>query len=301
MSLTLDRQLKDPVSGHGGHFPGLRRRHLTNVFVHGLLLAVMIATVAVLVWLLAYVAGQGLKYLGPEFLTQTPPGNPGQPGGGFVNGIIGSLIVTGIATALSVPVGAAAAVYLVEYGGRLARLARFLTDILVGVPTIVTGALVYAVWVVFFGFSGIAGGIALGLVMLPLVIRSTEEMLRLVPRDLRDASLALGVTKARTIVSVVLPTASSGIITGVMLAVARAMGETAPLLLTALGNDLFIELNPTKRMSTLSLQIFGNAITGFKAAQARAWAGALTLVVMVLLFTIAARLVARRSSVSRRR
>ncbi len=302
MSLApLDRQLKEPRSGVTGQFPGSRRRHVTDVFVHGVLLLVMIATVAVLVWVLAYVAGQGLKYLGPEFLTQTPPGNPSQPGGGFLNGIIGSVIVTGIATLLSVPFGVAAAIYLVEYGGRLARVTRFLTDILVGVPTIVTGALVYAAWVVFFGFSGIAGGIALGLVMLPLVIRSTEEMLRLVSGDLREASLALGVTKARTVMSVVLPTASSGIITGVMLAVARAMGETAPLLLTALGNDLFIELNPTKRMSTLSLQIFGNAISGFKAAQARAWAGALTLVVMVLLFTVAARLIARRSGISRGR
>jgi phosphate transport system permease protein len=301
MSLMLNQQLEGPLSSVTGQFPGARRRQLTNLFMHGLLLLVMIATVGLLVWVLAYVAGQGLKYLGPEFLTQTPPGNPSEPGGGFLNGIIGSVITTGIATVLSVPVGAAAAIYLVEYGGRLARVTRFLTDILVGVPTIVTGALVYAVWVVLFGFSGIAGGIALALVMLPLVIRSTDEMLRLVPRDLREASLALGVTKARTILVIVLPTASSGIITGVMLAFARAMGETAPLLLTALGNDLFIELNPTKRMSTLSLQIFGNAITGFKAAQARAWAGALTLVVLVLLFTVAARLIARRSSVSRRR
>ena len=182
--------------------------------MHAVLLLVMIATVAVLAWVLVYVAGQGLKYLGPEFLTQTPPGNPSQPGGGFLNGIIGSLIVTGIATLLSMPVGIAAAIYLVEYGGQLARVTRFLTDILVGVPTIVTGALVYAMWVVFFGFSGIAGGIALGLVMLPLVIRSTEEMLRLVPRELREASFALGATKAGTIMSVVLPTASSGIITG---------------------------------------------------------------------------------------
>jgi phosphate transport system permease protein len=126
-------------------------------------------------------------------------------------------------------------------------------------------------------------------------------MLRLVPHELREASLALGVTKARTTTSVVLPTASSGIITGIMLAVARAMGETAPLLLTVLGNDLFIELNPAHRMSTLSLQIFGNAITGFKAAQARAWAGALTLVALVLIFTVAARLIARRSAIGRAR
>ena len=302
MSLMLeDEPVKEPLSAATERFPGARRRQITNLVMHAVLLLVMIATVAVLVWVLFYVGEQGLKYLGPQFLSQTPPGDPSQPGGGFLNGIIGSVITTGIATVLSMPVGVAAAIYLVEYGGRLARVTRFLTDILVGVPTIVTGALVYAVWVVLFGFSGIAGGIALALVMLPLVIRSTDEMLRLVPRDLREASLALGVTKARTILAIVLPTASSGIITGVMLAFARAMGETAPLLLTALGNDLFIELNPTKRMSTLSLQIFGNAITGFKAAQARAWAGALTLVVMVLLFTVAARLIARRSSVSRGR
>jgi phosphate transport system permease protein len=300
MSLTIDKEPLKELPAITA-FPGERRRQITNLIMHAILLLVMIATVGVLVWVLTYVAGQGLKYLGPEFLTQTPPGNPSQPGGGFLNGIIGSLIVTGIGTLLAMPVGIAAAIYLVEYGGRLARVTRFLTDILVGVPTIVTGALVYAMWVVFFGFSGIAGGIALGLVMLPLVIRSTEEMLRLVPRDLREASVALGASKARTIMSIVIPTASSGIVTGVMLAFARAMGETAPLLLTALGNDLFIELNPTKRMSTLSLQIFGNAITGFKAAQARAWAGALTLVLMVLLFTVAARLIASRSSVSRRR
>ena len=149
MSMTIDEDPLEELSEVDG-FPGERRRQITNLFMHALLLLVMIATVAVLAWVLVYVAGQGLKYLGPEFLTQTPPGNPSQPGGGFVNGIIGSLIVTGIATLLSMPVGIAAAIYLVEYGGQLARVTRFLTDILVGVPTIVTGALVYAMWVVFF-------------------------------------------------------------------------------------------------------------------------------------------------------
>ncbi len=298
MSTTIE---SPPVPKPSSPAPAAGRRRFSNIAMHTLLALVMAATIAVLIWVLAYVAGQGLKYLGPEFLTQTPPGNPSQAGGGFLNGIIGSLITVAIATVISVPIGISAAIYLVEYGGRLARTARFLTDVLVGIPTIVTGAFVYAIWVVFFGFSGIAGGIALGLIMLPLVIRSTEEMLRLVPHELREASLALGVTKARTTMSVVLPTASSGIITGVMLAVARAMGETAPLLLTVLGNDLFIELNPAHRMSTLSLQIFGNAITGFKAAQARAWAGALTLVALVLIFTVVARLIARRSSIGRAR
>jgi phosphate transport system permease protein len=277
----------------------IRRRRAMDRAATLLLAVVMAATIGVLVWVLGYVALEGLKYLGPEFLTNTPPGNPSEAGGGFVNGIIGSLIVVGLATALSVPVGIAAAIAIVEYGGRFARLTGFLTDVLVGIPTIVTGAFVYALWVTRFGFSGYAGAIALALVMLPLVIRATAEMLRLVPRELREASLALGVTKARTILPVVLPSARSGIITGVMLALARAMGETAPLLLTALGNDLFIETNPGHRMSTLSLQIFSNAITGFQTAQARAWAGALTLIAIVLACTLAARLISRRSAIGK--
>lgn len=275
--------------------PRGRRRKLIDTAMTGLLGLTMAATIAILLWVLGYVGAQGLRYLGPEFLAHTPPGNPSQAGGGFLNGIIGSLIVVGIATVIAVPLGVATAIHLVEYGGRLAAYASFLTDVMTGLPTIVTGAFVYALWVVAFGFSGLAGGIALALVMLPLVTRAAAEMLRLVPTALREASLALGVSRARTIVSVVLPTAMSGIITGVMLAVARAMGETAPLLLTALGNDLFLELNPTQRMSTLSLQIFGNAITGFRAAQARAWAGALTLIALVLIFTITARLIGRRN------
>lgn len=277
----------------------LPRRRAVDRATTVLLALVMAGTVAVLIWVLAYVALQGLKFLGPEFLTQTPPGNPGAAGGGFVNGIIGSLIIVGLATVIAVPVGIAAAIAIVEYGGRFARLTSFLTDVLVGVPTIVTGAFIYALWVTRFGFSGIAGSIALALVMMPLVIRATTEMLRLVSRDLREASLALGVTKARTIVSVVLPSARSGIITGVMLALARAMGETAPLLLTTLGNDLFTETNPNHRMSTLSLQIFSSAITGFRTAQARAWAGALTLIAIVLICTIIARLVSRRGATGR--
>jgi phosphate transport system permease protein len=264
----------------------------------GILVAVVALAIAVLVWVLGYVAAQGLKFLGPKFLTETPPGDPSAGGGGFANGIVGSLIIVGLATAISVPVGIAAAVYLNEYGGKLAHITRFLTDVLVGIPTIVTGAFVYALWVTHFGFSGLAGAIALAMIMLPLIIRTAEEMLRLVPHELREASLALGVTRARTIFSIVLPTATGGIITGCMLAIARAMGETAPLLLTALGNDLFMETHPTERMSTLSLQVFNNAITGFKSAQGRAWAGALTMVLIVLIFTAIARFAGRRSTVS---
>ena len=262
-----------------------------------LLTLMMIAIGALLVWVLAYVAVQGLQALNWGFITDTPPGNPSDSGGGFANGIVGSLIIVGIATLVAVPFGIGCAIYLNQYAtGRLAHVLRLVTDVMLGIPTIVTGAFVYALWVVEFGFSGYAGAIALAFVMVPLIVRATEEMLRLVPRDIREASLALGVTKSRTISSVLVPTARAGIITGVMLAVARAMGETAPLLLTTLGNDIFMETDPGKRMSTLSLQIFGSATGGFPSAQARAWAGALVLITIVLLLTILARLVSRSST-----
>jgi phosphate transport system permease protein len=288
----------DPRESFASQRSRISRRRRTNLLMTVVLAAVVGLAIAILLWVLGYVAAQGLKYLGPQFLTQTPPGNPSDGGGGFVNGIIGSLIVVGIAAGIAIPVGIGGAIYLNEFGGLMAKVARFLTDVLVGIPTIVTGAFVYAIWVIHFGFSGLAGSVALTLVMLPLIVRTTEEMLRLVPNELREAGLALGLSKSRTTMSIVLPTAVSGIITGCMLAIARAMGETAPLLLTALGNDLFIETNPTHRMSTLSLQVFGNAITGFRAAQGRAWAGALTLVILVLLFTAIARIAGQRSKVS---
>jgi phosphate transport system permease protein len=265
-----------------------------------LLTALMAGIGALLVWILVYVALKGINALNWGFLTDTPPGNPSDAGGGFVNGIIGSFEIVGMAALLSVPLGIGCAIYLNQYAaGRIAAVLRLVTDVMLGIPTIVTGAFVYALWVVEFGFSGFAGAFALALVMVPLIVRATEEMLRLVPRDIGEASLALGVTQSRTIMSVLLPTARAGIITGVMLAIARAMGETAPLLLTTLGNDLFVETNPGQRMSTLSLQIFGSATGGFPEAQQRAWAGALVLIAIVLLLTIIARLVARRSAVSR--
>lgn len=265
-----------------------------------LLGALMAGIGGLLLWILAYVGLKGVRAIDLDFLTDTPPGNPSDAGGGFYNGIIGSLEIVGIATLLALPLGIGCAIYLNQYAnGRVATVLRLVTDVMLGIPTIVTGAFVYAIWVVEFGFSGFAGALSLGLVMVPLITRATEEMLRLVPREIREASLALGVTQSRTIVSVLLPTARAGIITGAMLAIARAMGETAPLLLTTLGNDLFVETNPGHRMSTLSLQIFNGATGGFPTAQARAWAGALTLFAIVLLLTIIARLVARRSAVSR--
>lgn len=277
----------------------VKRRRRGRVATAALALT-MAGVLAVLAWVLLYVAVQGFSALTPGFFVSNPPGNPGSSGGGFANGILGSLIVVGLAALISIPIGILASIYLSEYGrGRWSKTVSFFTDVLIGIPTIVTGAFVYSIWVIRFGFSGFAGSLALAIVMLPLIVRTTTQMLSLVPDELREASLALGASKRKTVVRVVLPAALSGIITGLMLAIARAMGETAPLLLTALGNDLFTEANPGKRMSTLSLQIFNNAITGFKAGQARAWAGALTLVAIVLILTVVARFFARRSRVAR--
>jgi len=279
--------------------PALRRRRTKNALLVALLIASVLVALGVLAWVIVYVAIQGFGAISPGFLTQNPPGNPAAAGGGFANGIIGSLIVVGIAAGIAIPLGIGAAVYLVEYGrGRLSATIRFFNDVLIGIPTIVIGAFVYAIWVTHFGFSGFAGSLALAIVMLPLVTRTTEEMLRLVPNELREGSFALGATRSQTVLRISLPTALPGIITGAMLAVARAMGETAPLLLTALGNDLFTQLNPAKRMSTLSLQIFGNAVTGFREAQSRAWAGALTLIAIVLILTAIARFFGRRVRVA---
>jgi phosphate transport system permease protein len=276
-----------------------KRRRRSTVATAALAL-MMAGVIAVLAWVLLYVAVQGFSALTPGFFVSNPPGNPGASGGGFANGILGSLIIVGLAALISVPIGILAAIYLAEYGrGRWSNTVSFFTDVLIGIPTIVTGAFVYSIWVIRYGFSGFAGSLALAIVMLPLIVRTTTQMLKLVPDELREASLALGASTRKTVVRIVLPAALPGIITGLMLAIARAMGETAPLLLTALGNDLFTELNPGKRMSTLSLQIFNNAITGFKAGQARAWAGALTLVAIVLILTVVARFFARRSRVAR--
>jgi phosphate transport system permease protein len=256
----------------------------------GAMYGALLLTVVPLVWILAYVALQGLHSIGPAFFTQTPPGSPAASGGGFYNGVVGTFEIVGLAFAAAAPIGIGAAVYLSEYGrGRLGYVIRFVAEVLTGVPTIVTGAFVYAFWVIRFGFSGLAGSIALAIVMLPLIVRSSEEALRLVPVTLREASFAMGASERRTVVSVLIPAAAPGILTGMLIAVARAAGETAPLLLTALGNDLFAEYNPTHRMSTLSMQIFNNAVSGFREGQARAWAGALTLISIVLVLSIGAR------------
>lgn len=275
------------------------RRHAKDRLATTLIYSSFLLAAAPLVAILGTVVVKGLKVFNGSFLQHSMRNiNTNKPGGGIYHAMIGTLEQVGIAAVIGIPIGILVAIYLVEYGQRrrLARSISFFIDVMTGVPSIVAGLFVYTAFVLTLGFdrSGFAASLALTILMIPIMVRSTEEMLRLVPNELREGSLALGATRSQTVMRVCIPTALPGIITGAMLAVARAMGETAPLLLTALGNDLFTEYNPAKRMSTLSLQIFDNAVTGFQEGQARAWAGALTLIVIVLIFTFAARFFGRR-------
>jgi phosphate transport system permease protein len=271
------------------------KNRLAITALYGMLVVALIPLVAVL----AYTISKGAKTLSLGFLTHSMKGvGPLDADGGAYHAIIGTLEQVLIAGLISVPLGLAVATYLVEYGrGRLAALVRFVVDVMTGIPSIVAGLFVFAFWVLGLhrGFSGLAAGMALAVLMLPTVVRASEEMLKLVPADLREASWALGVPRWRTIVSVVLPTASAGLTTAVMLAVARVTGETAPLLLTAFGFDA-IKTNPTKGpQSALPLYVFSQAQSAFDVAVNRAWAGALTLILVVLLLTTAARLLTRRN------
>ncbi|HEX2047197.1 MAG TPA: phosphate ABC transporter permease PstA [Acidimicrobiales bacterium] len=248
---------------------------------------------------LVYTAVRGVKALDWYFLTHSMNGvGPRDDAGGAYHSIVGTLEQVLLATLMAVPSGLLVAVYLAEYGrGRLATLVRAVVDVMVGIPSIVAGLFIYAFWVLGLdrGFSGFAAAMALAILMLPIVVRSAEEMIKLVPAALREAAYALGIPRWRAILRVVLPTASAGITTGVMLAVARVTGETAPLLLTAFGFDS-IQNDPfSGPQSSLPLFVFGQASSAFSNAVDRAWAGALTLIVVVLLLTVAARLVTRRN------
>lgn len=283
--------------------PRQRRRQLTDRLVRAALAGSVALALIPLVAVLAYTLKEGLGALRPSFLTHSMKGvGPLDSGGGAYHSIIGTLEQVGIAIALSVPLGLLAAVYTVEYGrGRLASAVKFFVDVMTGIPSIVAGLFVFAFWVIALGqgFSGLAAGLALAVLMLPVVIRSAEEMLKLVPVDLREASYALGVPRWRTIVSVVLPTASSGITTGVLLAVARVTGETAPLLLTAFGFDAIKASPVSGPQSGLPLYVFAQASSAFDVAVRRAWAGALTLIVVVLILTVVARVLTRRGQLVR--
>jgi phosphate transport system permease protein len=274
-------------------------RAATNRVAITFLYSTLALALVPLVAVLAYTVNRGAKTISLGFLTHSMKGvGPLDAGGGAYHAIIGTLEQVTIACLISIPFGLATAIYLVEYGrGRFASLVRFVVDVMTGIPSIVAGLFVFAFWVLGLhqGFSGLAAGMALAVLMLPIVVRASEEMLKLVPPDLREASWALGVPRWRTIVSIVLPTASAGLTTAVMLAVARVTGETAPLLLTAFGFDA-IKTNPTQGpQSALPLYVFSQAGSAFDVAVNRAWAGALTLILVVLLLTTAARLLTRRN------
>ncbi len=243
--------------------------------------------------ILAYVIERGVTSISWSFLTEMPK-PVGESGGGMANAIVGSLFVIAIAAAFAVPIGVCTGIYLAEFRDRLASAIRFAADVLNGVPSIVIGIFAYAVVVLpLRHFSALAGAFALGVMMIPIVVRTTEELLRLVPETLREGALALGATRARATFSVVVPAALPGIITGVLVAIARIAGETAPLLFTAF-NNRFFTADPRQPISTLTVQIFTYAISPYDEWHRQAWAGALVLIAMILVFSIAARLATRR-------
>lgn len=253
---------------------------------------------------LGYTVIRGLKGFNYSFLTHSMARvGPLDAGGGAYHAILGTVEQVAIASLVAVPLGLLVAVYVTEYGrGPLANAIRFFIDVMTGIPSIVAGLFIFAFWVLALrqGFSGFAAAMSLALLMLPVVVRSAEEMIRLVPDGLREAAYAMGVPKWRVIVSIVLPTARTGITTGILLAIARVTGETAPLLLTAFGND-YIHDNPFHGpQSGLPLFVFSQAGSAFDVAVNRAWAGALTLICLVVLLYALARFLTRRDPLKER-
>jgi phosphate transport system permease protein len=271
-----------------------RRRRLINRTM--LSLSVLGAGIAILLLLiiLGYTLFRGISYVNLDFLTHTAK-PMGEAGGGMRNEIIGTLILVAIGSIIAVPVGLMAGIFLSEFGNpRLAASIRFMADILAGVPSIVVGVFAYAILVKpFHSYSAVAGGIALAIIMVPVIARTAEEAMRLVPNSMREAALALGITRWRSVMAVVVPGAMAGIITGIMLAIARIAGETAPLIFTALGNAFgFAGLD--KPIGALPLQIWHFATSPYIDLQKQAWAGAFVLVFLVLIISIIVRWISNR-------
>jgi len=286
----------------GAARPSFRRRATNVVASAGMVLAFLVATIP-LAFIIGYVIKRGASVLSLDFLTADIPRSYRNEGPGMGPAVTGTLLITGFAALLSIPLGILGAIYLNEYGKRapFARFVRFMADVMTGVPSIVLGLFIYTIWVVRTKEqTGLAAALALACLMLPIVIRSTEEMLRLVPDELRQASQALGSRTWRTTMGVVIPAALPGIVSGAMLAIARAAGETAPIIIVAgitfeANNNLFDGQN-----TTLAAQIFRNAARPFDGAQDRAFGAALTLIILVFVFTITARLIASRFALARR-
>ncbi len=274
--------------------PRSRKRARRNRIMTGVLFACLVLALVPLVLILLVVIRSGASAMSWEFLT-TVSISMRRLEGGWLHGLVGTLYMTLLATGLSVPLGVAAALYLVEF--RTARLTapiRFFTDVMTGVPSIFVGLFIYAALVQMIGFGTLVGALSLGLLMLPIIVRSAEEILKLVPDELRHGAYALGARRWQTTVRVVLPAAGPGLVTGSMLAVARAVGETAPLILTAFGALEIVTALQGQPQAALTLLIFDGARSPYQAGQAKAWAGALELLFVVLLFAVLARLVTMR-------
>ena len=272
------------------------RRRITDHAVTGAAVVTVFVVLLPLAAIFGYLVYKGLGSINWDFLTKTPK-PVGEVGGGMANAIVGSLLILGIASLIGIPFGVGGGIYLAEFGrNRLGRAIRFTADVLNGVPSIVIGIVAYGLVVVpMGGFSALAGGVALGIMMVPTICRTTEEMLLLVPQALREAAYGLGVPRWRTTLSIVLRTATSGVITGIMLAFARVAGETAPLLFTALGNTYW-NLRYNQPTAALPLQIFVYANSAYEDWHRQAWAGSVVLIVLIVASVAAVRYVVRRGS-----
>lgn len=276
-----------------------RSRRARNTLATVLISVSVLGAVVPLAFVIGYVIREGAQVVNLDFVTKVIPISSRRPGPGMGPAIVGTVLITGAAALMAIPLGVLAAISLAEYGRgrRLTPVIRFLSDVMAGVPSIVMGLFIYTIWVLRYGQSGFAGSLALAALMLPIVIRSSEAMLRLVPNDLREASYALGARRSRTILTVVVPAALPGIVSGCLLAVARAAGETAPLLFTIGAARAFNTKLAEGANTALSTQIFRNAQLPFAGPQERAWGAALTLIALVLVLTIVARLVSARFTV----
>src|SRR6266542_2597772 len=270
-----------------------KKRQLTNVVMTSLTALCAFVTVSILFIILGYIAWRGISSINIQFLIDTP--KPVGEGGGIGNAITGTLVLLLLASVIGLPIGVAAGVYLAEFGGNwFGRTVRFVSDTLTGVPSIVAGVFVYVVVVVPMGhFSAFSGGIALAVVMIPIVTRTTEEMIKLVPHSLREGALALGAPHWRVTLGIVIPAAASGIATGAMLAVARVSGETAPLLFTAFGSRFF-NFHLNQPISSLTAQIYYFALSPYDEWHAQAWAATQVLMALILSINIVVRFLARK-------
>ena len=272
------------------------RRRVTDHVMTGVAVLTVILVLVPLFAIFAYLVYRGVGSINWAFLTQTPK-PVGEAGGGMANAIVGSAFILALASILGVPMGVGAGIYLAEYGrNRFGDVIRFTADVLNGVPSIVIGIVAYAIVVLYQKhFSALAGGVALAIMMIPTITRTTEEMLLLVPQALREAAYGLGIPRWRTTLSITLRTATSGVITGIMLAFARVAGETAPLLFTAFGNQ-FWNLRANQPTAALPLQIFTYAISPYDEWHRQAWAGALVLIILIVTAVAAVRFAVRRGT-----